>query len=153
MEKCLEHLIGYDNLNVAIGGFRKHIENSISNSSTKIHCFDKMQSIGTYQVSFFMQNGFELKTEIEVVVRRLFEGGFFVKWNEDNKRRRNYEIPYVPSVRMTIEHVCFTFAWTIGFGLTTSTLTLICELFVHRKMQQKGKLKFWTYIDWYLKEN
>lgn len=149
MKKCLNRLLDNGNDDLAFAGSRKHIQNILSFSSSKIYCFDKEESIGSYQISLFMRSDLKLKKKIEGIIQRSLEGGLFVKWQRDNKRHRKYEISYIQPTQMKFEHI--SMALIIGcIGISIATLTFICELVVHRKNQQYPKSKFWIRINQHL---
>lgn len=150
MKTCLKRLLSLRDPKIAVAGSRKNIENNQLYSPSKIYCFDKSESINSYQVSLFVTNGLDILKKIDEIIRHLFEAGLFVKWNRDSQRRREYEVQYVPPIEMTFEHISFNFYLVMTWGSLLSTLVFIFELIVHRMVLQRKQSKFWIYLDHHL---
>lgn len=97
-----------------------------------------------------MKSGSALKIGIDDVIRKLFEGGLFVKWNRDNRRHRKHEILTVPPLQMTFEHISLNFYGVLTASALLSTVTFVLELVVGHKMNQRSQSRFFIYLDRYL---
>lgn len=153
LDECLKQLLHYDNVDLAVGGSRKHLMNARSYFPSKIFCFDKSESIGSYLVSVFIQRNSQLKTAIDDIIEKLSEGGVFVKWNSDNQRRQRDELSNILSAQMTFEHVSFAFVMIMAIGSIVSTATFICELVVHQQFQRRTRSKIWMYLNQFFCEH
>lgn len=153
MEKCLEHLSYYENSKFVVGGSRKHIENNVFYSPSKIYCFDTTENIGIYQISLFMKSDSVLQVKINDIIQKLLEGGLFVKWNRDNLRRRQHEIPFIATLQMTFEHVSMNFYCVMTFGIGLAILTFTFELIAFRKTRKCRERNIWFYLDQYFTPN
>lgn len=138
-----------DNTNIdwAIGASRQNILNSRNYSPTKFFCFDQTQNIHNNPIGLVMSRSFKFKAEINRIIRHLYEGGFFVKWHRDNKRRRKYEIPFKIPVYLSIEYHGFFMLIMVGAGWSLSILTFYLENFVSKKVNRARTHSKWTQLE------
>lgn len=145
IDNCLEHLTHDDNSDLAVGGSRDYILNSPSYSPLKIFCFDSDESIASYPMVLSMRKDFALKSKVDEIIRNSFEGGLFVKWERDTRRKTEPLRPYEPQLELTLKECAFIcFMGSVGF--IVSILTFICEIIIYRKLKQNGRSPVWKYL-------
>lgn len=147
--KCMEHLLDDDKGDVTLGVSRQQILNAPAYSPSKIYCFDRSQIIASYSIALCMKKDFrmQIQTDINETIKKLFEGGLFVKWHRDSQRCEKYEIPFSPSPKVTFDDLAgiFTFVYVVGSIMSISSF--FCEKIIYHKMQQPNKHKIWIYLE------
>lgn len=125
-----------DNDDLAVGGSRQHILNSLSYSPSKLYCFSLNEHIVSYQPALLMRTDFILRTRIDRMIQNAFECGLFLKWDRDSQRKKERIIPFEPSYIATLQQYSFALILILGSGLTISSLIFFTELFIQRQVER-----------------
>lgn len=152
IDNCLEHLTHDDSSDLAVGGSRKYILNSPSYSPQKIFCFDSDESIASYLMVLSMRKDFALKSKVDEIIRNAFEGGLFVKWDRETRRKTEPIRPYEPKLELTLKECAFV-CFICLFGYILSNLTFICEIIIYRKIKKNGQSPVWKYLEQFFDGN
>lgn len=145
-EDCLKHLKHADGEKLAVGGSRLHIFNSPEYSTSNIYCFQRRHAIGTYQGFLHIRKTFGLRSKVNEVIQKLFNGGIFVKWMWDNDRKPKYEPVDEPPITMHFEHLRFGLMILCLPGLIFTAATFSAELIVFRKIKENVNSRFWIFL-------
>lgn len=147
IDRCLEHLKGDDNSDLAIGGSRQHILNSRFYSPEKMFCFDRNEIIASYQPRLLMRKDFPFKSRVNEIIRNAFEGGLFVKWSRESKRQRERVIQHERFLAISLQVSFGPFLFFCGCGSILATLALLSEYIIFKKMSQKNRSRIWVYLE------
>ena len=135
-----------DNDDLAVGGSRQRILNSRSYSPSTIFCFDRVESIASYQPTLLMRKDFDLKQKIDATIQYAFECGLFAKWDRDSQRKKERLMSFVPSDGLTLQSLS-AFILVIIIGWIMSIASCVSELIIHRKLKQKQRSRIWKYLE------
>lgn len=151
MDKCLVELKTNDELAVAIS--RQHAINArIPLNDDDMFCFDKADNIFSFSVVMLLKKDHHLLPPVNILIRRIAESGFILKWKadseylkfkEDKKQRQD---PHENSEPLNLGHLLGSFA-LMGVGVSIAVLTFGFEWIVYY-LAQKRKIKFFKeYIE------
>lgn len=146
IDRCLDQLKHAGNENLAVGGSRQRILNSRSYSPLKIFCFDRYESIASYQPALLMRKDFVLRQRIDELIQNAFEGGLFVKWDRDSQRKKEHIFRYEAPLEITMEEFYVAY-FIFGSGLAVSFLSFTLEHLIQWRFRhtQKPRLPAWTF--------
>lgn len=144
MDKCLMEIKTNDKLAVAIS--RQHAINArIKLNQDDMFCFDKANNVFSYSVVMLFKKDHHLLPSVNILIRRIAESGFILKWKADSEylkftedlRQRD---PHENAEPINIEHLLGSFA-LIGVGILLSIVGFLYEWLVYY-LAQKRKIKF-----------
>ncbi|CRK87864.1 CLUMA_CG001651, isoform A [Clunio marinus] len=91
MDKCLMDIERDEKLAVAIS--RQHATNArIPLNVENMYCFDKANNIFSFSVVMLFKKDHHLLPAVNVLIRRITESGFILKWKADNEKVKINEI-------------------------------------------------------------
>lgn len=140
-------MIDDNNKEIALGASRQHILNSPAYSPSTVFCFEKSQAFGAHQIALRIRKDFKFLGKVNEIIRHLFEGGLFVKWDRDNKRKRKYEIPFIVKRPIQLKYFNTGSGFVLSGGFIMASLTFVLELIISKKLKQKNEHRIWKYLE------
>lgn len=146
MDKCLMELKTNDKLAVAIS--RQHAINARIplNPADDMFCFDKVNNVFSYSVVMLFKKDHHLLPHVNMLIRRIAESGFILKWKadtehlkfkEDLKRSRD---PHENAEPINLGHLLGSFA-LMGVGITLAIAGFAFEWLIFY-LARKRKIHF-----------
>lgn len=137
----------YENYNLAIGGSRNDISNSEAYAQSELFCFERPESIASYQVSFWMSKNNDLNSKINDIISKLFEAGLLRKWLKDSRKKVERLPQKGHSHQLEMERFLFSIYLIYLPCILTSCLTFCFEHLVNWNMSKSERHWIWTYCD------
>ena len=82
-----------------------------------------------------VNKNFESQTEVNEIMRKLFEARIFIKWMRDSQRKIMHEVEYVAALKMQIIHIGFLLIFINFIGPIICIATFIAEQIIWSKMK------------------
>lgn len=138
IDVCLNQIESNEKLAVAVS--YEHVRSSLLLLKSKIHCFDKNESIQEFAVRFLVRKNFTFTNQLNDVIRFANDNGLIVHWLEMNRMIPHFhDNPTVLSIYVDIQAVWIVFTSLIGFAV----FVLIAERIIHRKSIEINNGRFW----------
>lgn len=134
----------YENDDVAVGGARQHLINSLQYSKSEIYCFKNSESLIPYPMSLRVNKN--QKLIIDNIIRRLFESGIIQKWKVYSQRRKDREIDKVVPFELKLEHI-YAILFFFFLGAIVTIFVWIFELFIDKKVRDEPNNRLWLCIE------
>lgn len=131
---------------MAVGDSQLHIQASPYYSPDKIFCFEEPECMLTYHVSLLLKKNSALETDINRMIRILFEAGILSKW-KNNSPKVKQRMPTDQPLQMTMENLLMPLIFILGIGLPLALLIFLGELIVSRKMKQPSISPVWFLLN------
>lgn len=158
-DDCLKRLKYDEKLAVAVS--RLHAQNTPALSQSEMFCFSRSKNIYSYSIAMPIKLDYHLLPIINYNIRQLFEFGLIERWNklsqaiaanEEIKKSLENAASGKDSrlVVLTVAHIMGAILVMI-FGHLIALIAFLTEVFVDRKVQQKGCSKIWLALHWFLR--
>jgi hypothetical protein len=145
MDKCLLEIKTDHKLAVAIS--RQHASNArIPLNDEEMFCFDKANNIFSFSVVMLFKKDHHLLPAVNVLIRRIAESGFILKWKADSEYVKFKEEvkqqgdPHENEEPLNLGHLLGMFA-LMFVGVSTALVAFIGEWIVYY-LVHKRKIKF-----------
>lgn len=137
------------NDNLTVGGSHQQTLNSPAYTPAEMFSFDQTEHIASYQPKLVMRNDFSLKSRVDEFIHSAAEGGRFIKWDRYSQRKKERIDSIDSDPTFYINDLKGYFVVILGAGYLMSTLTLFCEILIHKKMMQPRRRKIWRYLEYF----
>lgn len=141
---CLSQLNENSKLAVAISS--ENVRKIRSNSTSQIYCFDKLESLHSYALTFLMRNGFNYTQQLNTFIRRASISGFVEKWRSNSNSQTRYKREEKVYNQFYLKQL-YGFQ-IIGIALGSMAVSILfLERLIHVKARKSSSSQFWLSIE------